>query len=89
MEPTTTPNLAMTEPETRRKRVEQGAHRSWEIRARYGTAESDRWTLVGMPVPAQSNPAADYEDGQYATLEEAREAQRSAEAADDGTHLEG
>ncbi len=85
---TSTPGLIMVEPDTRKKRVIPGAHREWELRARYGTAESDRWTLIGSPIPAQNNPAAAYEDGQYSSLEMARQAQIVAERVDDGTHLE-
>lgn len=88
LEPTTTPDLVFVEPDTRKKRVIPGAHREWELRARYGTAESDRWTLIGSPIPAQDNPAAAYEDGQYSSLEMARQAQIVAERVDDGTHSE-
>lgn len=88
LEPTTTPDLVFVEPETRRERIFKGAHREWEIRARYGTAESDRWTLIATPIPAADNPAAAFENGQFADLEEARRALAIAELKDDGTHSE-
>lgn len=86
--PTSTPELIMVEPETRKQRLIEGKHRQWELRARYGTAESDRWTLIGSPIPAPDNPAAAYEDGQYSSLEMVRQAQLVAERVDDGTHSE-
>lgn len=88
LEPTTTPRLIFVYPETRRERIVQGIHRKWEIRARYGTAESDRWTILATPLPGADNPAGVYENGQFADLEEARRALAIAELKDDGTHSE-
>ena len=80
--------LIFHEPHTRRERVTQGRHRQWRIVARYGTADTDRWTLIGTPIPGADNPAACIEDGQFATLNEAREALREAEKIDNGEHEE-
>ena len=68
----------------RRRRVIAGKHRTWEILPRYGTANSDRWTVIGIPMPALSNPASAYEDGQYSDLESAYAAQARAEKEDNG-----
>lgn len=59
-------------------------HRTWRIEARYGTADTDRWTVVATPFPGGENPAASYEDGQYATLTQAREALAAAIQVDNG-----
>ena len=72
----------------RPERATSGKHRVWYVMPRYGTAESDRWTFVGVPIPGDANPATDYENGQYPSLAAAREALASAEAVDDGTHGE-
>lgn len=70
----------------RRERVVVSPFRTWRIVPRYGTAESDRWTIIGSPIPALSNPAADYEDGQFSTLQDATEALATAMTCDNGTH---
>lgn len=59
-------------------------HRTWRIEARYGTADTDRWTVTATPFPGGDNPAASYEDGQYATLSQAREALATAIQVDNG-----
>ena len=84
------PSLMMTgEDQTlRRKRIQQGKHRTWEVLPRYGTADSDRWTVVGRPIPAEDNPARLIEDGQFATLEDAYAAAGECDLIDDGTHEE-
>jgi hypothetical protein len=74
-----------TEQPLRRKRTAHTEHRTWEILPRYGTAETDRWTVVATPRPADGNPAADIENGQFATLQEARDARRHCIQIDDGT----
>ena len=65
-----------------------GRHRTWRIVPREGSREDDRWTLLGSPIPSPGNPAAPYDDGQFPTLTDARIAMHTAEAVDDGTHLE-
>lgn len=70
----------------RRTRVSYGEYRFWYIAPRYGTGPDDRWTLLASPLPAEDNPASAYEDGQYATISDARAAREIAEALDDGTH---
>lgn len=72
----------------RRKRVASTMHRRWEILPRYGTAASDRWTVVGTPIPGASNPARDYEDGQFPDLATAYGVREICIRIDDGTHEE-
>jgi hypothetical protein len=76
----------------RRQRVTVGAHRTWKIVPRIGTCPDepyfDRWTVVGTPIPSGSNPAADYEDGQFPDLATAYEVLRKCLLLDDGTHQE-
>lgn len=79
--------LTGTEQTLRRKRTTHGQYRRWEVLPRYGTARSDRWTVIGTPIPADTNPATDYEDGQFPTLTAAYQALAEAERTDDGTHL--
>lgn len=73
----------------RRKRIVSTRHRQWEILPRYGSADSDRWTVVGTPIPGCSNPARDIEDGQFSSLAEAYGAREECIRLDDGTHEEG
>lgn len=75
-------------PALRRRRVKVTKKRTWEILPRIGTGPDDRWTVIGTPIPAQNNPAAAYEDGQYPTIAAARDALILCVAADDGTHEE-
>jgi hypothetical protein len=70
----------------RSERMLDGKHRVWYVTPRYGTAESDRWTVVGVPMPGASNPASDIEDGQFPSLADAYEARAECERIDDGTH---
>ena len=70
----------------RRKREVTTPFRRWEILPRYGSAESDRWTIIGTPAPGPSNPARDYEDGQYPSLAAAYDALNQCLTHDDGTH---
>jgi hypothetical protein len=76
----------------RRRRVVQGAHRTWEILPRIGSCPDaphfDRWTVVGTPIPGPTNPAADIEDGQFPDLLSAGAALRHCLLIDDGTHQE-
>lgn len=74
-----------TEQTLRRKRTMRGQYRRWEVLPRYGTARSDRWTVIGTPIPADTNPATDYEDGQFPSLAVAYQALAAAEHIDDGT----
>jgi len=73
-----------TDQTLRRERVKQGRWRTWRILPRYGTGNEDRWTLIATPAPAVGNPAATYEDGQYATLVGAWTALGRAEEIDNG-----
>jgi hypothetical protein len=73
----------------RRERKQQGRHRTWQILPRYGTAESDRWTVIGTPQPGSGNPATDIEDGQFPSLQDAYLAMGEADLIDDGTHEKG
>lgn len=67
----------------------QGDYRVWRIYPRQGTATSDKWTILGTPMPNfGSNPAACYEDGQYPSLQDAFDAAILAETEDNGTHEE-
>lgn len=70
----------------RRRRETHGDYRNWIILPRYGTAESDRWTMLGQPRPGDGNPASEFEDGQFPSLADARSALDAAESVDDGTH---
>jgi len=77
-----------TEQTLRRTRITKGKHRTWQILPRYGTAESDRWTVVGTPIPAADNPCRDYEDGQFPDLATAHDVLETCLRLDDGTHEE-
>lgn len=72
----------------RRKRIVSTRHRQWEILPRYGSADTDRWTVVGTPIPGPTNPARDIEDGQFSSLAEAYAAREQCIRLDDGTHEE-
>lgn len=76
-----------TEQSVRRKRVTVTEHRTWEILPRYGTAESDRWTVIGTPPPGEEECAC-IEDGQFSSLKAARHALAECIRLDDGTHME-
>lgn len=65
----------------------QGKHRTWCLMERQGTAVQDKFTVLGLPIPGDGNPALDYEDGQYPDMNAAYDALLLAEEKDDGTHL--
>lgn len=92
LEPMFPASLAMTGSEQtlrRSERMTDGRYRVWYIVPRYGTADSDRWTVIGEPIPGEGNPAAEIEDGQFPDLTSAKEALALCELFDDGTHQEG
>lgn len=80
--------MSGSEQTLRRKREKQGEHRHWQILPRYGTANSDRWTVIGTPIPGSTNPCADYEDGQFPDLATAYDVLEICIKLDDGTHQE-
>ena len=77
-----------TEQTLRRQRIKQGKYRAWTILPRYGTANSDRWTVLGTPIPGASNPCRDYEDGQFPDLATAYHVLDVCLQLDDGTNEE-
>lgn len=80
--------LTGSEQTLRRERVTVGKHRTWRILPRYGTAESDRWTVIGTPIPGGDNPCADYEDGQFPSLMVAKRVLATCLELDNGSHQE-
>lgn len=83
--PTPDEYVGYTRPDAPRLRW-QGKHRVWCLMERQGTATQDKFTVLGLPIPGDANPALDYEDGQFPDMNAAYDALLLAEEKDDGTH---